>query len=90
MEHYVCKGGCGGGGDQAGACGTEGCSNKGMPFEQCNCDDGQHGSAPKMEAPAPSDEAPASEAPAAETPASEAPAPESENTGGGESGGMPQ
>ena len=39
MEHHVCKGTCGAVSDQPDMCATEGCTNKGMPFEACDCGD---------------------------------------------------
>ncbi len=45
MEHHICKGTCGYVSDKPGMCGTEDCTNKGKPFEQCDCGDpGAHGS----------------------------------------------
>lgn len=39
MEHHVCKGTCGHVSERAGMCGTDDCTHKGQPFEQCDCGD---------------------------------------------------
>jgi len=42
MSHYVCRGNCATSSDQPGVCQTEDCMNKGMPYEDCICEDGEH------------------------------------------------
>lgn len=47
--HYVCTGECGGTSDTQINCGTEGCSMKGQPMAECNCEDGKHEEAKKKQ-----------------------------------------
>lgn len=42
MEHYVCKGDCGGESLKPGVCETEGCSKEGASLVECDCEDGLH------------------------------------------------
>lgn len=49
MTHYVCKGGCGGVSDAMGVCETDGCSKQWEMMEECDCADGKHGVADKVE-----------------------------------------
>lgn len=42
MEHYVCKGTCGGVSEVPGVCQTEGCPRQHAPLEKCECTDGHH------------------------------------------------
>ena len=42
MEHYVCKGNCGGESDKSGVCKSEGCSKEDSSLEECSCVDGLH------------------------------------------------
>lgn len=42
MEHYVCRGTCGGVADEPGRCGAEDCPRYKAPLEKCGCADGHH------------------------------------------------
>lgn len=42
MAHYICKGGCKAVSDVPGVCQAEDCSQKGQPFEECDCADEKH------------------------------------------------
>ena len=42
MQHFVCKGGCGGVSQEAGVCQASTCSLHGHPLSACDCADGMH------------------------------------------------
>lgn len=43
MEHYICKGSCGGYSPEIGICETNECTSQWEMMEECHCSDGQHG-----------------------------------------------
>jgi len=42
MEHFVCRGTCGGESDIKKVCESEDCNHAGMELESCDCADGTH------------------------------------------------
>lgn len=42
MEHYVCKGTCGGVANEPGVCQAEQCPRYHAPLEKCECQDDKH------------------------------------------------
>ncbi|MDP3974856.1 MAG: hypothetical protein Q8P88_01020 [Candidatus Jorgensenbacteria bacterium] len=50
MEHYVCKGTCGGVSETPGVCQAENCPRHHAPLEKCECEDGRHEPPEKTEA----------------------------------------
>lgn len=49
MTHYICRGGCGGVSEEAGVCLADNCRNHWELLEECECEDGEHGTFEEMD-----------------------------------------